>query len=545
VVFTERLLAKSFILVLFFWNRFLMMEFTPLTLQLFEVTPGNRVLLNANPPHYTIIAVSDGFLQSAPLPKEKIIGKGVFEAFPPSSNPGDQGANQLKASLDTVVSQKRPHDFPPQRYDVENAEGVFEERYWKAVNTPLLDEKGEVTYIIHSTEEITDRMMAERLEKERSRLSGENTYLQEIINIVNSPLQVLEPVFEGDTIIDFRFKMTNAAYAAYANTTPEALLNKRVGEVFPGYFQTTSFTNVVKTYLTGKADTWDLYYNQDGLDIYNTMSATRMDGDVLVHFTDYTKMKNLQEQLERKVIELERSNQNLQEFAYAASHDMKEPIRKIHFFADRLKERLVHKLEQEDLRYFERLETGTKRMNTLIDDLLVYSHVTRGASTVETVDLNQMLSFVLDDLELHIEQIGATVKVDPMPTIMGRPRQLQQLFENLIGNALKYSREGVAPLILITTGVLKGRDAGAPAAAVSADKDYHLIQVQDNGIGFEQKDAERIFTVFTRLHGNKEYRGTGVGLSIAQKVVQNHGGYIWAESKPGEGTIFKVLLPVN
>ncbi|OLY94298.1 hypothetical protein BUE76_22225 [Cnuella takakiae] len=522
-----------------------MMELSPFTLQLFEATPGNRVLIQANPPHYTIVAVTDGILRSAQLLKEKMVGKGVFEVFPPSPNPGDGGANLLRTSFDIVVSEKITHGFSPQRYDVVNAEGVFEERYWEAINIPILDENGKVNYIVHSNEEVTDRMVAERLEKERSRLSGENTYLQEIINVVNSPLQVLEPVFDKEKIIDFRFKITNAAYAAYANTTPEALLNKRVGEVFPGYFQTTSFSNIVKTYVTGIADTWDIHYNMDGLDIYNTMTATRMDGQVVVHFTEYTKMKNLQEQLERKVIELECSNQNLQEFAYAASHDMKEPIRKIHFFADRLKERLEHKLEEEDLRYFVRLEAGTKRMSTLIDDLLVYSHVTRGVSTVETVDLNQMFSFVLDDLELHIEQMGATVEVELMPTIKGRPRQLQQLFENLIGNALKYSKEGIAPIIRITTRLVKGRNTGAPAATIDTNKMYHMIEVKDNGIGFEQKDAERIFNVFTRLHGNTEYRGTGVGLSIAQKVVQNHGGYIWAESSPGEGATFKILLAVE
>jgi PAS domain S-box-containing protein len=250
-------------------------------------------------------------------------------------------------------------------------------------------------------------------------------------------------------------------------------------------------------------------------------------------------------ELEKANNELKRSNQNLEEFAYAASHDMKEPIRKIHFFADRLKERLVHKLDEEDRRYFERMENGANRMNTLIDDLLLYSHVNRGLSVIEMVDLSEVLYFVLDDLELHIEQKGATIEVGPLPTINGRARQLQQLFENLIGNALKYSREGVPPVVQITSTLSKGSKTGIPAAVLDGDRTYHLIEVRDNGIGFAQEDAERIFTVFTRLHGNTEYKGTGVGLSIAQKVVQNHGGYIWAESKSGKGATFKILLPVE
>jgi signal transduction histidine kinase len=181
----------------------------------------------------------------------------------------------------------------------------------------------------------------------------------------------------------------------------------------------------------------------------------------------------------------------------------------------------------------------------LIDDLLLYSHVNRGLSVIEMVNLNEVLRFVLDDLELQIEQKAATVQVGPLPTINGRARQLQQLFENLIGNALKYSKEDVPPVVQITCVLSKGSKTGIPAAVLDGDRTYHLIAVRDNGIGFAQEDAERIFTVFTRLHGNTEYRGTGVGLSIVQKVVQNHGGYIWAESTPGKGATFKILLPVE
>jgi PAS domain S-box-containing protein len=255
--------------------------------------------------------------------------------------------------------------------------------------------------------------------------------------------------------------------------------------------------------------------------------------------------ENLETLVSERTQELERSNGELEGFAYAASHDLKEPIRKIHFFADRLKERLNSKLEEEDRRYFERLEMGTKRMTSLIDDLLLYSHVSRGVSSVETADLNQTLSFVLDDLELHIEEKRAKIDVDPLPVLMDHQRQLQQLFENLIANALKYSKPGVAPQISITSGLVSGADIAPPNASISKNKAYHFIQVRDNGIGFDQKDAERIFNVFTRLHGNNEYRGTGVGLSIALKVVQNHQGYIWAEGKPNEGSTFKILLPAE
>lgn len=241
--------------------------------------------------------------------------------------------------------------------------------------------------------------------------------------------------------------------------------------------------------------------------------------------------------------ELTRLNQNLEDFAYAASHDMKEPIRKIHFFSDRLKSQLAGILSGEQKQIFERLENASRRMSTLIDDLLSYSQATKGLADVEVVDLNYIIRTVLEDLELEIEQRKAHFTIDPLPTVRGNQRQLQQLFQNLISNALKYTKPDLRPNIQIASGTVKGREAKPDLPDVVAAKEFYLFEVSDNGIGFPQEDAQRIFNVFTRLHGNAQYKGTGVGLSIAQKVVQNHDGHIWAESNPGEGTSFKILLP--
>jgi signal transduction histidine kinase len=141
-----------------------------------------------------------------------------------------------------------------------------------------------------------------------------------------------------------------------------------------------------------------------------------------------------------------------------------------------------------------------------------------------------------------VQQKNAVVTTDPLPFVKGNKRQMQQLFQNLISNALKYNRPGIAPEVSISYTTEKGTEARLQPAE---DRRYHRITFRDNGIGFEQADAERIFNVFTRLHGNKEYRGTGVGLSIVRKVVENHNGIIWAESEPGNGAAFFVLLPVD
>ncbi|HEU4903514.1 MAG TPA: ATP-binding protein [Flavisolibacter sp.] len=250
-------------------------------------------------------------------------------------------------------------------------------------------------------------------------------------------------------------------------------------------------------------------------------------------------------ELEKLNAELKRTNRNLEEFAYAASHDLKEPVRKIQVFAGRIKESLGERMSEQEKLYFERMELASRRMGTLIDDLLTYSEVSQHSTTVRPVDMNNLIDQVLHDLDLEIEQKGAIIHRKELCSVTGHPRQLQQAFQNLIQNALKYGKPGLPPEITIGCIQAKGADLALHLTAREQAGNYCRICVTDNGIGFAQEDAERIFNVFTRLHGNAEYKGTGVGLSIVRKVVQNHGGFVWAESAPGEGANFVVLLPAD
>jgi light-regulated signal transduction histidine kinase (bacteriophytochrome) len=274
------------------------------------------------------------------------------------------------------------------------------------------------------------------------------------------------------------------------------------------------------------------------------LSVSKMDNDHLVNIlTDISKSKEAQLNIEKTVEELKRSNSNLEEFAYAASHDMKEPIRKIQYFSDRLKARLGKKIDTEEANMFGRIESAAGRMQQLIDDLLTYSQVSIKPREVETIDLNDKIKKILDDLEIPLQEKAARIIVEPLPVIKGYRLQMQQLFQNLIGNALKYSKPGVIPEIKIASKKINATELPASFNAYKPNSSYHVIEIADNGIGFEQKDAERIFQMFQRLHGTAEYKGTGVGLSIARKVVNNHEGYIIAESEPGIGSVFKVYLP--
>lgn len=369
--------------------------------------------------------------------------------------------------------------------------------------------------------------------------------LRAVFNSSQSGMITFAPVWnEQGEIADFRFVIANPAFSAYVNKTPEALRGTLASDYFPGYFHNGIFDMYKKTYLTGETLRDDIHYQVDALDLYLNLLSTKVDDEVLVTFTDHTTLKKTQFRLEKLIEDLKRSNAYLEEFAHAASHDLKEPIRKVRTFSDRLRASLGDRMNNKETDLFERMQNATDRMSILVDDLLSYSHVSAMPLQMEDVNLNEKLQLVLSDLEVQIEEKKAVINIGPLPTVKGYRRQLQQLFQNLVGNALKYSKTGEPPQIAITSRTVTGAEVPLDLPGEQAGKSYYLIEVADNGIGFEQQYARKIFGMFQRLHGRSEYAGTGVGLSIARKVVENHKGYIWAESKPGKGSSFKVLLPV-
>jgi signal transduction histidine kinase len=231
---------------------------------------------------------------------------------------------------------------------------------------------------------------------------------------------------------------------------------------------------------------------------------------------------------------LERSNRELEQFASVASHDLQEPLRKIQAFGDRLVQRFSNILGEQGREFVERMQHSAVRMRALIDDLLAYSRVASRGKPFEPVDLNQVAAEVVSDLEGRIDQTEGRVEVGPLPTIEGDPLQMRQLFQNLIGNALKFRNPDVAPLVLVRSE--SGEENGATTCKLS---------VKDNGIGFDGAYSERIFQLFQRLHGRSEFEGTGMGLAICRKIVERHGGHIMAQSQPGCGSEFVVTLPLR
>lgn len=239
--------------------------------------------------------------------------------------------------------------------------------------------------------------------------------------------------------------------------------------------------------------------------------------------------------------ELERSNRELQDFAFVASHDLQEPLRKIQAFGDRLLTVQGPKFDDQGRDYLERMHKAAERMHTLINDLLAYSRVTTKAQPFAPTDLGATIEGVLDDLEARMEDSGGTVTVEDLPTIDADGVQMRQLFQNLIANALKFTDTRKSPKVIVRGEIFKGEQ---PSVGQAMPEDLVRICVSDNGIGFDEKYLDRIFTPFQRLHGRNEYEGTGIGLAVCRKIVERHGGNLTAKSAPGEGSTFIVTLPL-
>jgi signal transduction histidine kinase len=251
------------------------------------------------------------------------------------------------------------------------------------------------------------------------------------------------------------------------------------------------------------------------------------------------KIKDLNHQLLQNIERLESANKELDRFAYMASHDLQEPLRKIITFSDHLSSKFRDKLDEEGKMHINRIQGAAERMQTLIRDIMTLSNISEDKSKFMFTDLNILMNEVLTDLDKRIKEKGAKVIVDKLPSFSINPGLIYSLFHNLVGNALKYSKKGVEPLVRITTEIFSVDPTKKETGK------FCRIYVADNGIGFDQNHADQIFSIFKRLHAPSEFEGTGIGLAICKKIVEKHKGFISATSKPGEGATFIVSLPLS
>ena len=289
-----------------------------------------------------------------------------------------------------------------------------------------------------------------------------------------------------------------------------------------------------------KAPGEEVFYRKDGTPFAVDYVRTdinengRKVGSVLI-VKDITERKRSDETLAQRAAELARSNAELEQFAFVASHDLQEPLRKIQAFGDRLKMKCQGAIAAEAHDYLQRMQNAAARMRTLIDDLLAFSRVIRSSEPFVPVDLVKVTKEVLSDLEVRIEKSGAQVEVGDLPTIQADPLQMRQLLLNLLSNALKFQLPDARPVVMI-----QARIFNQPSGEEMCE-----LTVSDNGIGFEEIYLEKIFAVFQRLHGRTEYEGTGVGLAVCRRITDRHHGTITAKSQLGQGSAFIVTLPLR
>jgi two-component system, LuxR family, sensor kinase FixL len=399
------------------------------------------------------------------------------------------------------------------------------------LNTSTIELDGHFFYtcIIHDTSEM--KQMQEALQISENRIDA----------IIRSAVDGIITISERGII-----EMVNPSASRLFGYQPEELLGKSVNLLMPepdksshdSYMQNYLKTGIGRIIGIGREVTG---LRKDGttfpfhLSISEVNLLNRRVFTGFIH--DITEQKLAEERLRRYANELERSNAELQDFAYVSSHDLQEPLRKIQAFGDRLKSREADALSEQGKDYVNRMLNAASRMQSLINDLLAFSRVTTNAQPFCKVNLNEILEGVLSDLEVAINQSNTRIEADKLPVIEAEPIQMRQLFQNLLANAIKFRKAGTTPLIRITARHLQRK-----AHLIATPGDELLeISFEDNGIGFDEKYLDKIFNVFQRLEGQK-YEGSGIGLAICRKIAIRHGGNITARSQPGKGSTFIVTL---
>ncbi|MEO6166837.1 MAG: CHASE3 domain-containing protein [Chitinophagales bacterium] len=368
--------------------------------------------------------------------------------------------------------------------------------------------------------------------------------LDSVLNSSLNGIQSFESVRDlRGNIIDFKFIQSNQASHRMTQKSVSSFIGKSLIEIFNDKHSEKLFEQYKLVVDSGIPLDTTYETIRNGITHWYHATAVRLRDGFTLTVQDITNAKRADIELENNVLALKRSNAELEQFAYVASHDLQEPLRKILTFLDRIKAKSEDTLGEDSLSYLDRASNAAMRMRVLINDLLSYSRMANVQFEALPVDLNELISDVSGDLEVLIQQKQAQISVGPLPSIEGMKVQLQQLFQNLITNSLKFSVEGRSPLITITSTYVT--DPSQPFGKVNGDKTFCRIEYTDNGIGFEEKYEEKIFQIFQRLHGRSEYEGTGIGLAICKKIVENHKGSIIARGRIGTGATFIILLPIK
>jgi len=451
---------------------------------------------------------SPSFRRISGYTDEELVGRSGFDTVHPDD------LEKVRQNWTQVLTE--PGALHRASYRIRHKDGT-----WRTIETifqNLLDNP-HVQAVVGTAQDITDRKLA------MGALEESELRYRRLFERSASALAVYEMIYDAQgNPRDFRFVNVNPAFERVTGLSASKVLGRAALEATPGMedYWIKLFAQVA---LTGEGTSFEHYASHLGRHYAGTAYSPRPN-HVAVSFMDVTDRKRAEEALEQKAQELARSNADLEQFAYAASHDLKEPLRAVSGFLGLLQRHCEGKLDELAGEYIARVVDGTTRMESLIDGLLAFSRVGIRGGKFATVDTAQALDTALQNLAATIQDTGAEISHEPLPSVHGDAVQLSSLFQNLIGNALKF-RKGEPPRVHV---------------GVERTGTCWQFSVRDNGIGIAPQYSARIFGVFQRLHTRTEYPGTGIGLAICKKIVERHGGRIWVESEPGRGSTFYFSL---
>jgi len=492
-----------------------------------------RTLIESLPQHVffkdtnsVFVSVNAAFAADFGKKPEDFVGKSDFDLFP------KELAAKYAIDDQRIMTLREPETFE----EMNVVRG--KKRYVEVTKAPVIDDEGEVIGLLGIFTDVTERHEAQE----------ELTRSQAFLNSVIENLPIMVFIKRAS---DLKFVLWNKAGERLTGHSAAEYLGKNDYDFFSREEADAYTASDRETLNSGRmVETPDEIMStpHKGARILHTKKIPifneRGEAEYLLGISeDVTEQKVAEEKLQKFAAQLEQNNRELQDFAYVASHDLQEPLRKVRALGDRLNTKYGTALGDDGRDYLSRMLNAARRMQTLIEDLLSFSRVTTRAQPFVSVNLNTVAREVVSDLEVRIEQTKARVEVGELPEIEADATQMRQIVQNLIGNALKFHRKDETPVVKVYAKPVSNSDTERLKRGAPPSPQKFQLFVEDNGIGFDEKYLDRIFTVFQRLHGRGEYEGTGVGLAICRKIALRHGGDITARSQPGAGATFIVTLP--
>lgn len=518
---------------------------------LFESLPGLYLILR---PDLVIVAVSDAYLQATMTKRQDILGRGLFEVFP--DNPDDptaDGSGNLRASLERVIRHRRADTMAVQKYDIRRPEsegGEFEVRYWSPVNSPILSQTGEVIHIVHRVQDVTQFVVLKEAEAVHGQLTAElksnvakmeadiflrAREIQEINQKLSEAMEEQERFFSVSIDMlcisssDGYFKKVNPAFERILGYSPRELCSRSYLDfIHPEDVERTAL-EVQKQMRTHEPvfNFENRYRCKDGT--YRILSWKSAPVGPLMYAAarDITDSRTAEQELNRAKEAAEGANKELESFSYTIAHDLRAPVRAIVGFSQMVQEDAESSFSADATGHLRRVISAGKKMEQMIDGLLHLSRLSRQELSKQRVNLSLMAQDICTELQTAQPERKASVAIAESLLVEGDPILLKVALTNLLGNAWKYSAKSSEIKIEFGQTMQDGQSA---------------FFIQDHGAGFDMRYVDKLFGVFQRLHTDRDFEGTGIGLATVRRIIRSHGGKIWAQSEVGQGATFYFTL---